>query len=466
MDVHLDHLDLQTRSLVIKMLRQDLAEAMVKMKGRPGLVDYDRKVAIDFHLADLEVQTAILSDRVLAHSIVQAVRHDDIIIAATVAQERQAESDRQAALLLLNQDHLPENAECPQPDDHANIDDELRGRLEARYNLPAHDDDDDIYSPGVLTLHIPLRQKNCRPCLICAESFPVDELARLPCSHDYCRGCLQKLFTSSLTDETLFPARCCRQKIPEMEPKIQIFLGGELLSKYMAKKVEMETPNKTYCHRPDCSTFIPPQNIENDVANCPKCQKKTCSICKAATHQGTDCPKDEAAQQLLDLAKQKGWKQCHACNKVVELTYGCNHISKSEPVPCPIVGIPRLTVIIAACRCGAEFCYACGAVWKGRGQPGACRCQLFDEDTLLRQAAQDAARDPRFHRQDQARQRQIVQQRRERIARNHACQHTEWTSKRGTFTCQHCSDIMPKYIHQCRRCDLEVCERCKRNRLR
>ncbi|KAK7725334.1 hypothetical protein SLS63_008198 [Diaporthe eres] len=422
---------MNTRSLIIKMLRQDLAEAMIKMKGRSGRFDYDRKVAIDVHLAELEAQTAFLTDRIMAQSIVQAVHHDDNIIAAAIAQERQAESDRQTALLLENQDRLPENAQRPQPNEEANIDDELRGRLEAQYNLPTHGDGNDICSPDSPNIHIPLRPKKVRPCLICTESFPVNDLARLPCSHEYCRACLRNLFTSSLTDETLFPARCCRQKIPEMEPQIQIILGGQLLSRYMAKKVEMETPNKTYCHRPDCSTFIPPQSIENDIANCPKCQNKTCSICKAAAHEGTDCPKDEAAQQLLDLAKQQGWRQCHACKKVIELKYGCNHI-----------------------------------IWKDKGQRGACTCQLFDEDTLLRQAARDAARDRRFHQQLPARQRQIVQQRRERIVRNHACEHADWTSKRGVFTCHRCSEVMPKYIWECTGCDLEVCHRCKRNRLR
>lgn len=332
MDICLDHLDLQTRIVVIKILRHDVEEAKAKMKGKPGQLVYDSKIALDAYLADLEAQTAFLLDKVMARSIVQAVHHDGDTVAAAQAQERQAESDRRAALQLHEHGRLPRTPQHPQAAENADIDDELRNKLEARYNLPAHDDDDDKYSPESLKIHIPLRPKMVRPCLICTDSFPVNDLARLPCSHEYCRGCLRHLFTSSLTDETLFPARCCRQKIPEMDPHIQIILGGQLLSRYMAKKLEMETPNRTYCHRPDCSTFVPPQSIENDTANCPKCQDKTCSICKAAAHDGTDCPKDEAAQQLLDLARQQGWKQCHACNKVIELKHGCNHISKSESV--------------------------------------------------------------------------------------------------------------------------------------
>ncbi|KAG6368555.1 hypothetical protein INS49_002768 [Diaporthe citri] len=445
MDICLDHLDLQTRSLVIKILRQDADEAKAKMRGKPGQLVYDSKIAFDAYLADLEAQTAFLLDKAMAESIAQAVHRDDDIVAAALAQERQAASDRRAALQLHEHGRLPQIPQRSQPAENAEIDDELRAKLEARYNLPPRDDNEDIYSADIPIQNLSLRPKKVRPCLICTESFAFHDLARLPCAHEYCRGCLQELFTKSLTDETLFPARCCRKNIPVTEIQIQIFLGGQLVGKYLAKKVEMETPNRTYCHRPACSTFVPRQGIKNDIATCPKCHDKTCSICKAAAHKGTDCPKDEAAQQLLDLAKEQGWKQCYACNKLVELTVGCNHMT---------------------CRCGAQFCYICGAIWKEKGQPGACSCEVFDENTLYRQAAQDAARDPGFHQQPQARQRQIVQQRRARIARNHACQHTDWTSERGVFTCHQCNDVMPKYILQCRRCNLELCDRCKRNRLR
>lgn len=336
MDICLDHLDLETRSLAIKILRQDVREALENMKDKQGQFDYDSKIALDAYLADLEAQTALESDRAMAQSMVQAVRHDDGLVAELLAQEAQAESDRRAALQLHENGHLPDPSQHLQPDENADISDELRTKLEARYNLPPRDDDEDIYSADLAIQNLSLRPKKVRQCLICTESFAFHDLARLPCAHEYCRECLQQLFTSSLTDETLFPARCCRQNIPVTETQIQIFLGGRLVGKYLARKVEMESPNRTYCHEPACSTFVPPQGVKNDVATCPKCQSKTCSICKAAAHIGIDCPKDEAAQQVLALAKEQGWKQCSACNRVVELKEGCNHMSKYTALLYPI----------------------------------------------------------------------------------------------------------------------------------
>lgn len=327
MDLHLDHMDLQTRSLAIAILRQDIKEAVTEMNPEgKSQFDYDSKVALDIYLADLEAQPVVASDRIMAQSIVQAVHHDGTVIAAALSQEKQADSDRKAALQLHEKGHLPQPPKPLKPDENTGIDDERRSQLEAEYNLRPQDDnedDDHIY---------PRRLAKIRPCLICDEKVQFNDLARLPCSHEYCRGCLKDLFTLCLTDETLYPPRCCKQRIPETETQIRLFLGGKLLGRFLARKLELDTPNRTYCHKADCSKFIPPQGIRGDTGTCPKCESRTCCICKGAAHQGSDCPKDESTQQLLTLASEKGWKACYQCRRMVELKYGCNHIC--EPI-CP-----------------------------------------------------------------------------------------------------------------------------------
>lgn len=322
MDICLDHLDLETRSLAIKILRQDVREALENMKGKQGQFDYDSKIALDAYLADLEAQTALESDRAMAQSMVQAVHQDESVIAAAVAQEEQAQSDRRAALQLHRSGHLPRIPKPSNPDDNSIIDDERRTELEARYNLRPQDAIDDSHD-------YPRKPAKVRPCIACTETKQFDDLVRLPCSDEYCRDCLKTLFTMSLTDETLYPPRCCGQIISETETQIRIFLGGELLGKFLARKLEMETPNRTYCHRHDCTNFIPPQGIQGDSGTCPKCFSKTCCICKGAAHQGSDCPQDESGQTLLELAAREGWKKCFGCGRMVELRYGCNHISTS-----------------------------------------------------------------------------------------------------------------------------------------
>eukprot|EP00882_Tetradesmus_deserticola_P013459 GHRQ01014291.1.p1 GENE.GHRQ01014291.1~~GHRQ01014291.1.p1 ORF type:complete len:172 (-),score=20.74 GHRQ01014291.1:253-768(-) len=68
---------------------------------------------------------------------------------------------------------------------------------------------------------------------------------------------------------------------------------------------------------------------------------------------------------MLRMAQQQAWKRCPAagCGHVVERTEGCNHMR---------------------CRCGVDFCYACGSAYSSsqpsadnvHGIPG-CSCPLF-----------------------------------------------------------------------------------------
>jgi hypothetical protein len=69
---------------------------------------------------------------------------------------------------------------------------------------------------------------------------------------------------------------------------------------------------------------------------------------------------------MLRMAAAQSWKRCPAagCGHVVERIAGCNHM---------------------LCRCGVDFCYACGQPYKNK-EPTAdnvhgtagCKCLLFD----------------------------------------------------------------------------------------
>jgi hypothetical protein len=68
---------------------------------------------------------------------------------------------------------------------------------------------------------------------------------------------------------------------------------------------------------------------------------------------------------MLRMAQQQLWKRYPAagCGHIVERSEGCNHMR---------------------CRCGVDFCYACGSAYKDshptagnvHGTP-ACECPLF-----------------------------------------------------------------------------------------
>ena len=59
------------------------------------------------------------------------------------------------------------------------------------------------------------------------------------------------------------------------------------------KKVEFDTPNRTYCSNPLCSAFKRPESIINEQATCLDYSTITCTLCKATAHGG-DCPADTA----------------------------------------------------------------------------------------------------------------------------------------------------------------------------
>jgi len=161
-------------------------------------------------------------------------------------------------------------------------------------------------------------------CAACQEKTPSYDAARVPCDHQYCRTCLQDLFRASIMDDSLFPPKCCRQLITA--DAVRTHLTRELIRQYEDKKIEYETPNRTYCFNVFCSTFIKLEYIADEKATCPLCYEVTCTICKAEAHTG-DCPADTGLQLVLARANENGWQRCFNCRRVVELDIGCNHIS-------------------------------------------------------------------------------------------------------------------------------------------
>lgn len=163
-------------------------------------------------------------------------------------------------------------------------------------------------------------------CSACTDTYPEQQVLTAPCEDRYCRACLAHLFRSSLTDETLYPPRCCTQPIPVDDARP--FLPGDLVSEFIDRREELERQDRTYCHRPECSAFIPPRiiNQANNIAGCQTCGYETCAKCKNQLHLG-DCSESESHKQLLALAEEKKWKQCSACHRIIELNTGCNHMT-------------------------------------------------------------------------------------------------------------------------------------------
>lgn len=193
------------------------------------------------------------------------------------------------------------------------------------------------------------------------------------CLHHYCSGCLRVLISQAQADERRMPPRCCNKAIPGSI--IKTVLTREEQRSFMKSVQEFSTPwkERIYCPMVNCGEFIP-KPVQVDEKNpfevfCPKCRTRVCTTCKQrAHHVGKDCPQDWALEAVLRMGKNAGWRRCYKCRSLVELVQGCSHIT---------------------CRCKAEFCYVCGAVWDPvLGCPNFCP----GEEELERRRQEEEAR--------------------------------------------------------------------------
>ncbi|KAI0472489.1 hypothetical protein F4859DRAFT_484383 [Xylaria cf. heliscus] len=288
---------------------------------------------------------------------------------------------------------------------------------------------------------------NQRPCTACGELKHGTDLARAPCEHEYCSGCLELLFQTAMSDERLFPPRCCRQVIPVDANCSR--LSGNLVQRFEQKSIELSTRDRTYCHHPTCSIFIPPSNIKDGIAQCPECAIQTCATCKGAIHQG-DCPADEALQAVLQVAQQEGWQRCPKCSTMIEHKTGCFHIT---------------------CTCRAEFCYLCRAPWK------TCSCVEREERRLYERAEQihDQHHNPGNGDVDiggvnhppvsPGNKQHDIQNITEQSQQNHECDHDYWRNTKGGYECEVCHQTTLEFIYECGECGITVCRQCKNDRL-
>lgn len=262
-------------------------------------------------------------------------------------------------------------------------------------------------------------------CTICGDKI-YGRVYTAQCGHPYDIGCLSDLIRSSMTDQTLFPPRCCKK--PLALDEFRHLLSVQLIRQFESKIVELSTLDRLYCPQPTCSAFLGPATTQPKLVICTRCGIEACAACKASHSFGSPCATAED-DPLNELARTEKWQRCPGCRRTVELETGCYHMT---------------------CSCRTEFCYLCAARWK------TCTCQDWDEAMLLNRAHQQVANQlgPRYEPAAP-----VVQQRvhaaAERLRYNHECTHPFVVFRHGARQCEHChwyADIFLLVSAACSQC--------------
>ncbi|KAI4194806.1 MAG: hypothetical protein LQ348_002565 [Seirophora lacunosa] len=321
-------MDEATTNLILQLHWEDIKTLEFKGKGKESAGLSDVELALQFQQEEFERAVTRRADQRMAASIDRALLDDRVNLAVLADEERRASDDRKVACQLGGHAN-PADLQAPAVD----FGNETLVEFGSSGTENADGNNGSLSSP--FESEVGERsawgaRRRLRPSdgaeYQCDSCMEVTLGVELPCGHHYCRQCTVRLFIEALPDESLFPVRCCRQSIPMS--LVHHFLGSDLARQVEKKAVEYATTNRTYCHEASCAAFIEPGYIHGSTGTCPRqqCGRRTCCLCKKPAHSG-DCLQNGDFGETLELAEVNGWRRCEQCHNMVELNYGCNHMT-------------------------------------------------------------------------------------------------------------------------------------------
>ncbi|XP_006455678.1 hypothetical protein AGABI2DRAFT_195086 [Agaricus bisporus var. bisporus H97] len=413
-----------------------------------------------------------MRDTRIARRMQDALCLDRELIQELVLSERVAQQDREAAVALNQGMQLPRLTDEQRamdgyaivPGDNSFMSSDMLEALSPKLKeAPGGNFDkgkSKVVSFGPSTSSFLLGSSNSiskpveRPqCVSCDDRIPPGRASlKAPCDHHYCAACIAQLVRAATTDESLFPVRCCRTTIPTAS--LTHVLSSALLATFQAKVKEFGTPAnaRVYCTISTCSAFLGNADEakrqqpvlwytpSQAKLRCERCRVETCVECRRPAHPNDICKHNQAVQEVKDLARTQGWQTCPRCERIIELSIGCNHMT---------------------CYCGFEFCYECAAKWK------TCGCEQWEERRLYATAEARMERDlgAQAQREAPVQWRRQVEEFAQNLRVNHDCYPGHRWKGQGPGECEECGSYMPVFLKMCRDCRLTVCRRCALNRL-
>ena len=279
---------------------------------------------------------------------------------------------------------------------------------------------------------------NCRhvhsaPCVACGETISGRYYVKAPCNHFYDVQCITVLIRHAITDESLYPPRCCKH--PLQTHLFSALIPPDIREAFEKKSAEFSTPMKDrrYCPQPTCSSFLGSARTLSRSVTCPSCESVACTHCRKAAHPEWQlCEPDDDTAVVRALMEENSWQRCPGCSAIVELSLGCNHIT---------------------CRCKAQFCYECAMPWK------TCQCEQWVERRLYAEAERRVEAEAIAHAtplvgdrgigrqriQEAASRRQRVHEIAERLRTHHECDH-RWRRRQGGGRCEDCGNYMKYFL--------------------